>query len=72
MMIELEKSNEQTPLHYSHQGADKQYKIFRKCTICNKPNMIIKLPDELQEHAAKKKMESWFCCSCLQVVNFSL
>ena len=50
----------------------KTYQVLRKCTMCNKSNMLVKLPDELQEFAASKNFESWFCCSCLQVVNFLL
>lgn len=47
-------------------------KNLKKCTLCNRANMLVKLPDEFQEHAAKKDYESWFCCNCLQVVNFCL
>jgi hypothetical protein len=56
-MIELEDQEEQKPIHYSHQGSNKYHKIFRKCTMCNKPNMLVKLPDELQEYSQRKKME---------------
>jgi cell fate regulator YaaT (PSP1 superfamily) len=71
-MINNSELEEEQSIHYSHQGSNKYHKIFRKCTMCNKPNMLIRLPDELQEHSKKKKMESWFCVSCLQVVNFLL
>lgn len=56
-------------LSYSHQT---KHQILKKCTLCNKANMLMRLPEEFQEHAAKKDFESWFCCNCLQVVNFCI
>lgn len=56
-------------LSYSHQI---KHQILKKCTLCNKANSLMLLPEEFQEHAAKKGFESYFCCSCISVVNFCI
>jgi hypothetical protein len=53
---------------YTHNNQKNQ--TLKKCTLCNKANMLIRLSNELQEHAAKKGYDAWFCCSCVQIVNF--
>lgn len=42
----------------------------KKCTMCNKSNELIRLPDEFQVYARRKNFESFFCGNCVQIVNF--
>lgn len=56
-------------LTYSHNQQQKQ--TLKKCSIChNTSAQLLKLPDNFQEFSKQKGFESWFCCSCIQVVNF--
>lgn len=57
-------------MQYSHNKEKLDNDKQRECTLCNKIGELIKLPDNFQEHAAKKGFVSYFCCSCIQIVNF--
>jgi hypothetical protein len=48
--------------------------ITKKCTLCKAKDDggLIRLPEEFQRFSRRKKFVSWFCPSCLQVVNFLL
>lgn len=56
---------------YSHNITTKKILDTKKCTLCNKPELI-RLPDDFQNYAARKGFESFYCSNCLQVVNFCL
>jgi hypothetical protein len=47
----------------------------KKCTICHSVHNdggLIRMPEEFQVYARRKRLESWFCPTCCQVVNFYL
>lgn len=43
----------------------------KQCTVCKKAELI-KLPDEFQAYSQLRNYVSYFCPSCVQIVNFMI
>lgn len=63
-MINIEKQ-------YIHNTAKKGLDNNKKCTMCNKMDLMM-LPEEFQRYSRNRNYVSYFCCTCLQIVNFML
>lgn len=56
---------------YSHNTDKRLDTLKRKCTMCHKYHLI-ELPEEFQVHSRTRNYVSYFCCNCIQIVNFML